>query len=543
MSEELAELLDLRRAWRHVKSDIADRVFMRHPYAQALIESYLDDWLNGIANTIRGNTYSPSPMFVCDVPKGKGLIRPGSHLSFTDRVVYAACVGACFEAIHRKLKWSQGVVDYSYRLAVDPNDAEWIRDRFVGWNQFQERSLERIRQGSAFVVIADISSFYENVDIGLLLSDLRDTGAPRPAMDQISACLNRWAQTPGRGIPQGQSPSDILAKLYLNNFDRVLGDKGYSHFRYVDDVRVFCSSRNEAKQVLIEISRLLRSRGLCLQPAKSEILSADEAREKFEEVAAVLKQVQESFMAVILDDGETGDPYTVVRDFDIVVDGTGFGDFYMGVHQADEMLEASPDPDAMEVIRDAFQQHIVDRDDRFNATLFRYLLNRLGKQRDSFAASYCVGMLEPHPEETDIILKYLGSVGPGENIEAQIVELLRSGQIVYEYQRYQIIEWFHERANGPTEALMDFVRRIAFNPPSPRYLRTVCRAFLGRFGLSSDIERIALQYDETTDVYERVEIVCAIRRLERGRRNALLGRFQEDHERIRRAAVWVRSLQ
>jgi hypothetical protein len=96
--------------------------------------------------------------------------------------------------------------------------------------------------------MADISSFYENIDISLLVSDLRDTGAPPAAIDQLSVCLNRWSQVPGRGIPQGQSSSDILGKLYLNNIDQVLKSMGYSHLRYVDDIRVFCGSEVEAKK-------------------------------------------------------------------------------------------------------------------------------------------------------------------------------------------------------------------------------------------------------------------------------------------------------
>ena len=136
VSEELAGLLDLRTAWRRVKRDINDRVFIRHPYAVSMIELDLDRWLEERLHAIRTDTYSPKAMFVCDVPKGRGLIRPGSHLSYTDRVVFAGCVGTCFPAIHRKLIWSESTIDFSYRLALDPNNPEWLRDRFVGWKEF-----------------------------------------------------------------------------------------------------------------------------------------------------------------------------------------------------------------------------------------------------------------------------------------------------------------------------------------------------------------------------------------------------------------------
>ena len=72
-------------------------------------------------------------------------------------------------------------------------------------------------------------------------------------------------------------------------------------------------------------------------------------------------------------------------------------------------------------------------------------------------------------------------------------------------------------------------------------MKTYCRAFLGKFGSAADIETIADLYDETTDPSEKVEIICAIGRLERGRRNSLLARVEKDGEMNLRAAKWVRK--
>jgi hypothetical protein len=166
---------------------------------------------------------------------------------------------------------------------------------------------------------------------------------------------------------------------------------------------------------------------------------------------------------------------------------------------------------------------------------------RLGKQRDSFAAHHCVVLLEPYPEETPNILRYFGSVGPGADIESQIVDFMYSREMVYYYQLYQIIEWFYERSTEPSERLIELVRRVAFDQALPRYLKTICTAFLGKFGVSADLERIASRYDEANDPSERVEIICSIRRMERGRRNAFLARVERDGEENVRAVRWVRS--
>lgn len=515
MSEELARLLDLGTAWTRVKRDVENRVFIRHPYAVALIESDLEGWLADRRDAVRTDQYSPSSMFVCDVPKGNGLIRPGSHLGFEDRLIYAACVGACYPMIYERLRWSQNMVDFSYRLD-SPTRTEWLRDRFTGWKEFQRRSVGSIRAKVSHVVLADITAFYENIDLSLLLSDLRDSGAPAPAVTQLGVCLNRWAQIPGRGIPQGQSPSDILAKLYLNNIDHRFREMKYKHLRYVDDIRIFCKSRVEAKEALVDVSKLLRKRGLSLQSKKVEIYDAVAAKGKFEEVTARLRSVKEAFIEAL-----QSDPY-------------------MSVNEADEFLNENPDDAPLEIIQQAYSEYVMNSRDDFPATLFRFLIRRLGKQRNSFAADHCLTLLEPHPEETESLLWYFHAIGPGEAIEARLAAFLRSRDCVYEYQRYQILEWFYEHATSPSTNLINTVRRFASDAGSERYLRTICRAFLGKFGTSADLERAASEYDETNDESERAEIICSIGRMEVGRRNSFLGRVADDGRHSERAARWVR---
>jgi len=425
-------------------------------------------------------------------------------------------------SIQAVLKWSQGTIDFSYQLAFDPSNPEWIRGRFVGWKNFDEESIAKIRAGATFVVVADISAFYENIDIGLLMSDVRATGAPKQAFDQLSTCLNKWAQVSGRGIPQGQTPSDILAKLYLNTVDENLKHMGYDHLRYVDDIRVFCQSELEAKRLLIDLSRLLRRRGLNLQSAKSKILLANDAEAEIRDVTSVLRSVRQEFIAE-------------------VVQHSGHGDPYIDVNEADELLEESADDAPIEVIQKTYQNYFVDAVHPFNKTLFRFLLNRMARQGDPFAGSHALTMLEHHPEETHTVLRYLDFVYEMDDLQRPLVEMLRAGQIVYDYQTYQILAWFLNGSDTASPEFMDFIRATSFSPERPRYVRTICRAFIGRFGTTADLERLADLYDLTTDPSERVEIICSLRRLERGRRNAFLGRVEGDGEMNRRAVQWIKA--
>jgi hypothetical protein len=150
-------------------------------------------------------------------------------------------------------------------------------------------------------------------------------------------------------------------------------------------------------------------------------------------------------------------------------------------------------------------------------------------------------MLGPHPEETHTILQHLESIYEVDSLQSSIVDELKGGGLVYDYQIYQIVVWFLKYCQNPTVDLMEFIRLSAFSADRPRYVRTVCRAFLGKFGTAADLERLADLYDVTTDPSERVEIICSLRRLERGRRNAFFGRVERDGEMNKCAVKWIKA--
>jgi retron-type reverse transcriptase len=121
-----------------------------------------------------------------------------------------------------------------------------------------------------FVVTADIAGFFENISIKRLRYELARIGSPEPVLDLLSQCLNKWSVADERGIPQGVLASDVLAKLYMESFDKRLRDAGHSHVRYADDIRVFCRSRTEARRALVLVTEMLRERGLTVQSAKDQ---------------------------------------------------------------------------------------------------------------------------------------------------------------------------------------------------------------------------------------------------------------------------------
>ena len=519
MSKAQAELLNLELAWKRVKLDIPHHVFIKNPFEVQLIEDDLSGYLGDLSARIRNDEYHPKPTYICNVPKGDGLVRPGSILSVDDRIVFYACVGACMPNIYEALKWSHGIVDFSYEISNEFENAKWLENLFIGWDKFRTRSLQKIETGISHVITTDISNYYENINIATLMSDLKSTHADDDIVNLLNNCLDRWAQSMGRGIPQGCAPSDFLGKLYFNSVDLNLRAMGYDHFRFVDDIRIFCKNEVEAKKALVDLTELLRKRGLSLQSAKTKIYTSNNAKTIIDGIQPILQPIKKNLMEAYYIDNP-----------------------YFSVAQAGEPLEQVEADTPVELLKQAFHEHFIDKgEEDFDKTLFHFLLNQLGKSKNDSAVAYCLKLLKTRPEETKYILKYLQSIDVINQIEDLVVEFLRSAHAVYPYQNYQILEWFGEHSQKPSEDLLEIARQMAFDKSQPKYLKVVSRKLVGEFGTSADLERLESLYSELDDEIEKCDIICCLKNMELTRRNSFLGRVQHDGKLVQIASNLVKS--
>ncbi|NIQ77295.1 MAG: hypothetical protein GTN93_04170, partial [Anaerolineae bacterium] len=101
-----------------------------------------------------------------------------------------------------------------------------------------------------YVLISDIASYFESIDLTLLRETLTSSGVMPVYADAIHCMLSIWANGRTQGIPQMMAPCSLLANVYLSQVDRVMDRKGYRYIRYVDDIRVFVSSIVEGRQAL-----------------------------------------------------------------------------------------------------------------------------------------------------------------------------------------------------------------------------------------------------------------------------------------------------
>jgi hypothetical protein len=511
---------DLRLAWRRVNSDRPHRVFVNHPHLIAWIEYDLDRWLENLRSQLVVG-YNPKQCQICQVPKQGFLLRPASFLDIEDEVIYTYLVGMLFEKIYAVLSEFQGDPDVAYQLNGQIGAVDWIQSDFLIWKQWRERSVTKLADNISYVVATDITGYYDNIDINRLLSDVRSAYGDSPTVQLLSQCLNHWAHPRGKGIPQGYSASDVLAKLYLNSVDQTLRNDGYTHLRYVDDIRIFMRSKREAKQAISRLSHLMHQRGLSLQSAKTELLTKSEAKTKFDGVTPIITDVQNQL-------------FNEVRNI------LGLGEASISASQLTELLDHTTFSPP-EVLERTFEERFsLSGADQFDKTLFHYLLTRLAKVGSRIAVDYCVETLRSRPEESDAVLRYLGVVGFESHQLDKMIAYFQSEEALYDFQLYQFIRWAYDKGLGD-QRIIRMCRNFAFDQNRGYWLRGYSVAYLGRYGDGGDLELIENNYARLAADIEKADYVAAVYRQEKARRNAFYGRVQGDNDLVRRATELIKK--
>ena len=284
-------------------------------------------------------------------------------------------------------------------------------------------------------------------------------------------------------------------------------------------MRIFCREIPASKKALMFLTQALRRRGLNLQSAKTQIVSAAHARRTIEGIAPIISEVVQRY-----------------REF---VEGMASINPYSSISQIEENVK--PDDAPVEVVQEAFRLNFIVEPKHFNKTLFHFLLNRLGAQRDGYALGYCLDQLTANPQETRIVLQYVERVGEFERAFTAIELFLNSPDCIYDYQTYQIFTWLNLATVAPSPGLVAIARRITFDNARPSYLRAVCRIVLQNHGTMADLDRLEASYGTIHEELEKAQILVSLKGLELERRNAFYRRVVGDGELCERAIKFVQE--
>lgn len=328
----LRDVVVLAQAWKKAHTYIR-----RHNWYADTLELDcsaidLDRKLGQWSDELKNDEFRPNPAWLVPAPKNgtwefragfsggwgavpgndgqRPVLRPLAHLGIREQTVSTAamlCLADCIEsaqgntALPAEVAHVAGVFSYGNRLYCRWSDenrrahfswgnATTYSRYFQDYQQFVERPNVLARKveselddADVFIVKLDLSAFYDNVDVGLLVEKLKKTySSYRRRYSDVPAAESRfwdllkktltftWREDdcelqglfrdsvlPG-GLPQGLLASGFLANAYLLEFDEAMGAAArtckvvgehesvtvHDYCRYVDDLRLVVSVRD-----------------------------------------------------------------------------------------------------------------------------------------------------------------------------------------------------------------------------------------------------------------------------------------------------------
>jgi len=273
-------------------------------------EMFLDENLLTIIELLKDDGYTNlnQKAYKFYLPKPKGLVRPITHLSFVDLIVYQALCNVVADAFQEILK------PYHNKMIFGNiyNDDEKSKIFFFkpwkdNWKNFQELSKEFIDFDEYnYIVEFDIASFYDTINHNVLKTIL-EKKIDKKIVDILiyilqysSADFSRHKNIIANGIPQGPIGSAMLAEVFLNNFfDNFMSKQTtkdeIKYLRYADDIRIFAKEEYIGNKYITILDLLCRDIGLIPQSSKIEVKTCFDSKDFIDNSVNKFSQIQKFY--------------------------------------------------------------------------------------------------------------------------------------------------------------------------------------------------------------------------------------------------------
>ncbi|WP_448872438.1 group II intron reverse transcriptase/maturase [Desulfobulbus propionicus] len=228
----------------------------------------IDDFACGLGRNLAclrkevlAGTYRPLPLLRAWMPKKNGGLRPLAIPTVRDRVLQTAVALVLTPIFEAEFE----ACSFGYR-----------RGRSV--DQALRRVMQLRDRGYTWVVDADIQSFFDEIDHGLLLAEVQRHVTDPGIVSLIRLWLTAEIEEDGersattKGVPQGSPISPLLSNLYLDQLDEALLDEHLRLVRFADDFLVLCKSQDQARDALELTEDVLHGLRLRLNPDKTRIV-------------------------------------------------------------------------------------------------------------------------------------------------------------------------------------------------------------------------------------------------------------------------------
>lgn len=211
------------------------------------------------------DTYKPDALLKVGIPKESGKIRWLSIPTVKDRIIQTSASMVLSPILDKEFE----ECSFAYRK-----------------NRSVQKAIQKIinlrDKGYFWIVDADISSFFDEIDHEILVEEVRKYIKDVRVIDLIKKWLSVDVVYKGirskltKGVPQGSPISPLLSNLYLDSFDEFLMEERLKHVRFADDFVILCKDRPDAEEALELTEDILKRLKLNLNYDKTRLVHFDQ---------------------------------------------------------------------------------------------------------------------------------------------------------------------------------------------------------------------------------------------------------------------------
>lgn len=133
--------------------------------------------------------------------------------------------------------------------------------------------------GKRFRVHADIANCFNSIYthsipwavIGVVEAKKKENQKKSQWFNSLDLHQRKCKRGETQGIPVGSATSSIIVELILSKIDERLSQRGYEHYRYVDDYTCYCKTDEEAQRFIRDLGDFLGDYKLTLNLKKTHI--------------------------------------------------------------------------------------------------------------------------------------------------------------------------------------------------------------------------------------------------------------------------------
>lgn len=277
---KIFEKLQIANVWRGIVKNQLRSLDLKDLFDNYDFNYNIEDRASTIRNEILNGTYKVGQPLIYRIEKKYGVCR---HLVIpqpSDSLVLQVLVENVADNIlanqpSENAFYSRDKHNVSHPHNIDEYGFSWRQQ----WKELQKK-IYNFNEEKELIIVTDLSNYYDSIDI----NELRKVFTSYAKIDEVLIDLlfrlieeiswkPDYLPYSGRGLPTTNIEGiRLLAHSFLFELDEVIKQKTNNSFtRWMDDIIIGVDTRKEAIETLSSVSDMLKSRGLALNLAKTNI--------------------------------------------------------------------------------------------------------------------------------------------------------------------------------------------------------------------------------------------------------------------------------